>query len=265
MRVHAHHVHRHENLSREKAAQSYPRAVPMCQSHPRSTESSRNLSRGEKLSQLKIITKTQSQSPGDNHLVQHRLSLSFSAFILRRRLPSERSPSVSPSRSSQPSPDAEKVARTRSGSESEFKDDSHGASSYARASALERAKREGAYLCTKALCALSDDPAREASYRSVRSTHFTCLVCVCDDPTGPVFWPRLTRALAACSPRSHPSGHALFHPGERIVRGVVALSRPRPIGRMLLCADDRLWRLADDWRTCLAIDNMPRGRPKGGR
>lgn len=56
------------------------------------------------------------------------------------------------------------------------------------------------------------------------------LVCVCDDPAGPVFWPRLTRALGACSPRSHPSGHALFHPGERIVRHVRGARRPHGVG-----------------------------------
>ena len=48
--------------------------------------------------------------------------------------------------------------------------------------------------------------------------HRTRLQCVHVDPTGPVFWPRLTRTLGSCSPRSHPSSHALFHPGETIVR-----------------------------------------------
>lgn len=86
---------------------------------------------------------------------------------------------------------------------------------------------------TVALCVHSpDDTVREASCRPLFDprTLSTRLVCVCDDPTGPVFWPRLTRALGACSPRSHPSGHALFHPGERIVRLGLAAHSPRAIG-----------------------------------
>lgn len=49
------------------------------------------------------------------------------------------------------------------------------------------------------------------------------------DPAGPVFCPRLTRTLASCSPRSHPSSHALFHPGETIVHaGRASQARPVP-------------------------------------
>lgn len=51
------------------------------------------------------------------------------------------------------------------------------------------------------------------------------------DPAGPVFCPRLTRTLASCSPRSHPSSHALFHPGETIVHvaGRAAGLPPMPL------------------------------------
>lgn len=124
--------------------------------------------------------------------------------------------------------------------------------------------------CTEATVAhslsLSGDPAREASsYRSVRSTHSTRLVCVCDDPTGPVFWPRLTRALGACSPRSHPSGHALFHPGERIVRRGVGTRRPFPIGETARGVAGRRGRPADDRRALTSTVDVPGGRTEGGR
>lgn len=74
----------------------------------------------------------------------------------------------------------------------------------------------------------TDRPVRNSRPRSAKgwgclplgspySTHRTRLQCVHVDPTGPVFWPRLTRTLGSCSPRSHPSSHALFRHGTSIV------------------------------------------------
>jgi len=92
---------------------------------------------------------------------------------------------------------------------------------------------------------------------SAYSTHSTRLVCVCGDPAGPVFWPRLTRALGACSPRSHPSGHALFHPGERIVCLGLEVGRPIIINQPQLSIINRSRYSANDWPACSIVTDLP--------
>lgn len=106
---------------------------------------------------------------------------------------------------------------------------------------------------------------RRVSAPLFRSTHSARLVCVCDDPTGPVFWPRLTRALGACSPRSHPSGHALFHPGERIVRlasSGASAARHRSVDALRRRASSTSrGRSPERW----TVVDVPRGWTQGGR
>lgn len=199
------------------------------------------ISREKTLSQLQNITNTHHnrrwQSPGAT-----QFSPLLPAVTLRRRLPR-----------SEPSPSTLAVRPwTRTLKKKKRRDSTHtkrmtkkwtrsrtvvGSASFTRASVLEstewknegeRGREEGegrrrreVHLTPKHLRALARwCTVRESVVSALlfRSTHSARLVCVCDDPTGPVFWPRLTRALGACSPRSHPSGHALFHPGERIVR-----------------------------------------------
>jgi len=92
---------------------------------------------------------------------------------------------------------------------------------------------------------------------SAYSTHSTRLVCVCDDPAGPVFWPRLTRALGACSPRSHPSGHALFHPGERIVCLGLEVGRPIIINQPQLSIINHSRYSANDWPARSIVTDLP--------
>lgn len=187
--------------------------------------SSRNLSR-KTLSQLKIITSTQSQL-STTITWCNTVSLLLSVVILQLYLRLQcfldlrNRPPESKRQKEKRNPHTKQIKKKNSESAVRKR-------FVTRASVLERAEwgQRGAHLTPEHCVHSPDNTAREASCRPVRSTHSTRLVCVCDDPTGPVFWPRLTRALGACSPRSHPSGHALFHPGERIDRLDLAAHRP---------------------------------------
>ncbi|TGZ52983.1 hypothetical protein DBV15_00605 [Temnothorax longispinosus] len=210
---------------------------------------------------LTIITSTQSQIAVDNHLLQHSLSA-----VLRRSLfdvvfPRKRSPDL------RGCPRCRSAKRERK-SAREAVSSVRGERLLARASVLERkwGRAGRAHLTPKHHCLHSpDDPAREASCRPIRSTHSTRLVCVCDDPAGPVFWPRLTRALGACSPRSHPSGHALFHPGERIVRLGLEARRRVIINQPVLSVANRRGCPANGRRACSTVTDGVRERIEVGQ
>lgn len=249
------------------------------------------ISREKTLSQLQIITNTQSQSPVTITCCNTVLSAAPRSYSSASSSPIG---NVSPDpRSSSMDSDVEEEKkkarlRTRSGWKKKWTRSRNGRRKrllYSRECPREYAKwksggergrgeREGrrrreVHLTPKHLRAL----ARWCTVRESVVCRLLCfdprtsarLVCVCDDPTGPVFWPRLTRALGACSPRSHPSGHALFHPGERIVRlasSGASGARHRSVDALRRRASSTSrGRSPERW----TVVDVPRGWTQGGR